>query len=130
MPTCPVCGGNVSAQDQTCPYCGKTQLHLGGGAEDAFQWDLLSEDGTAVTPPQPGAWAPPTGESATGGDTSVLSEDWLLSDQALDSQAPLAAPPQQPWAPAAPAEAGLPPWDPAAAPVPAGEDAALFDFSF
>jgi hypothetical protein len=90
MPTCPVCGGNISAQDQNCPYCGKTQLRLGGGPQDPTEWDLLAEDNAPGT-------APPPGGATAESDTSVLAEDWMLPEHMLDSHPPAA--PQAPRAP-------------------------------
>jgi hypothetical protein len=109
MPTCAVCGGNITPLDQSCPYCGKTQLHLGGGSQDASEWDLLTEDSPSGAPAEP----------PTASDTSLLTEDWMLPEDVLDPQHPPPA-----------ADVGLPPWAPVVGPAPAAPEPSPFEFTF
>ncbi len=123
MPICSTCGGNISAHDATCPYCGET-LTSGGAAD----WDLLTDDVSLLSPPPaaPSAAAPPPWEGF-GNAPGAPQEDWLLSADELNAPSmapqplpvppwtPTPAPPQPPvapWASPARQEPALPPWTP------------------
>ena len=104
MPLCPVCGGNIASTDPNCPYCGKTQLHLGDAPHDTSEWDLPMDDNPSLlaAPPAPAAPAP--------------GEGWLLPEAILE--------------PPPPADVSLPPWAPVPAPEPVTRQPTTFDFVF
>src|SRR5262245_27331194 len=104
MPTCAVCGGNITPLDQNCPYCGKTQLHLGGGSQDASEWDLLTEDNPSGAPAET--------------ETALTTDDWMLPDEVMDPQHP------------PPTAAQPPPWAPVVGPAPVAPEPSPFEFTF
>ncbi|MCC6420181.1 MAG: FHA domain-containing protein [Gemmataceae bacterium] len=130
MPTCPVCGGTISAEDRLCPFCSKTILRLDDAADD---WTLSTEDAAGVSSYPPAAPAP-------GTDTSLMQDDWMLPVEASTFPAPpvpVPVPIPEPvptapvWSP--PLDAGnmsLPPWAPVPAQKPPAAPPEDFDFTF
>ena len=116
MPLCPVCGGNIASNEQNCPYCGKTQLHLGDEASNSSEWDLPMEDNTSVIAP----WAATTEQPPP----PPAAEDWLLPEAMLDS------PPAPPAASIPSADVSLPPWAPVSPPAQVTREPTTFDFDF
>src|SRR5437868_15529596 len=87
MPICSVCGGNIAVNEETCPYCGKTQLHLAGAPHDTSEWDLPLDDNSSVVTAQPAPWATTPEPPAAGSDTSLLQNAWILPEAMLDPPA-------------------------------------------
>jgi hypothetical protein len=121
MPLCPVCGGNIAANDRHCPYCGKTQLRLGDPPRDTSEWDLPLDDSLSGLTAQPAPRALAPEPPAPGSDNSILKDDWLLPEALLEPPAAQ---------PSAPGDVSLPPWSPVSAPEPAPPPPSPFDFEF